>query len=198
MQECISLLGHGDACQLLGELSPAAAWLPVLTERRVLDRGRDLPGEWIAKHIGDPAMIQSCAALDSFDDQVRWHVGRALETGQAGISPLQTRAWRLMLAAKRPTHDGSIDDSWFQTVSVIKRGQADFGTRKLISRTLRPRLAISKIISFQDDAADAAAPERLGDLLRLEFRSCRVSVCHGHPRSVGKEDRAGAGAFPNS
>src|SRR5262249_17069383 len=132
-------------------------------------RGKDLPGEWIAKHIGDPAMIRSCAGLDSFDDQVRWYVGRALETEHAAISPLQARAWRLMLTAKRPTQSGSIDDSWFQTVPTIKRGQNDFGTRRLISRILRPHLAISKIISFQDDAADADASERLGDLLRLEF-----------------------------
>jgi hypothetical protein len=169
VQECVSLLGHGDACQLLADLSPAAVWLPVLSERRVFDRGKDLPGEWIAKHIGDPAMIRSCAGLDSFDDQVRWYVGRALETEHAGISPLQVRAWRLMLTAKRPTQSGSIDDSWFQTVPAIKRGHNDFGTRRLISRILRPHLAISKIISFQDDAADADAPERLGDLLRLEF-----------------------------
>lgn len=169
VQECVSLLGHGDACQLLGELSPAAAWLPVLAERRVFDRGKDLPGEWIAKHIDDPAMIQSCAALDSFDDQIRWYVGRALKTEQASISPLQARAWRLMLTAKRPTHVDSIDDSWFQTAPAIKRGQADFGSRRLISRILRPRLAISKIIPLQDDAAEADPPEKLGDLLRLEF-----------------------------
>lgn len=191
VQECVSLLGHGDACQLLGELSPAAAWLPVLAERRVFDHGKDLPGEWIAKHIGDPAMIQSCAALDSFDNQVRWYVGRALETEHAGLSPLQARAWRLMLAAKRPTQASSIDDSWFQTVPAIKRGQADFATRRLISRILRPRLTISKIISLQDDAADPDPPERLGDLLRLEFDPAEhpsaTDILAAWPKEIGQE-----------
>lgn len=48
MQECIALLSHGDASQLLGELSPGAAWLPVLLEKRVFDRNGAEPGEWIA------------------------------------------------------------------------------------------------------------------------------------------------------
>ena len=40
LEECVALLGHGDANQLLGELSPSAEWLPVLVERRVFDRDK--------------------------------------------------------------------------------------------------------------------------------------------------------------
>ena len=47
IEECLSLLGHGDASQLLGELSPGAEWLPVLAGRHVFDAGRAHPGAWI-------------------------------------------------------------------------------------------------------------------------------------------------------
>lgn len=169
VQECVGLLGHGDACQLLGELSPAAEWLPVLLEKRVFDRGRELPGEWIAKHIDDPAMIRASAAIGAFDDQVRWHVGRALETDQAQLAPLRARAWRLMLAAKRSKPAETWDDTWYQVAPAIRRGQVDFGTRRFVSPILRPRIEISKALRWDDEPRDPDAPEAMHDLLRLEF-----------------------------
>jgi hypothetical protein len=169
VQDCVGLLGHGDACQLLGELSPAAEWLPVLLEKRVFDHGGDLPGEWIAKRIDDPAMIRASAAVGAFDDQVRWHVGRALERYQAQHSPLRARAWRLILAAKRSRRADTWDDTWYQAVPAIKRGQVDFGTRRFVSQILRPRLEINKALRWDDEPRDPNAPEALHDLLRLEF-----------------------------
>jgi NAD-dependent SIR2 family protein deacetylase len=169
VQECVALLGHGDACQLLGELSPAAEWLPVLVEKRIFDRGGELPGEWIAKHIDDPGMIRASAAIGAFNDQVRWHIGRALERDQAQLSPLRARAWRLLLMAKRPKRADILDDSWYQATPAIRRGQVDFETRRLVTRILRPRLEITKALRWGDEARDPNAPEALHDLLRLEF-----------------------------
>jgi NAD-dependent SIR2 family protein deacetylase len=68
IDECASLLRHGDAAHLLGELSPEAVWLPVLVERRVFDNGKAHPGERITKRINDPEMIRACAALAAFDE----------------------------------------------------------------------------------------------------------------------------------
>jgi NAD-dependent SIR2 family protein deacetylase len=45
IQECAALPAHGDASQLLGELSPKAEWLPVLLEKRVFDREDTRPGD---------------------------------------------------------------------------------------------------------------------------------------------------------
>jgi hypothetical protein len=169
LQECAALLGHGDACQLLADLSPAAEWLPVLIEKRVFDRDRTLPGEWIAKRINDPAMIRACAGLPMLDEQARWHINRALDRERAALSPLRARAWRLLLAGKRPMRSDFLDDSWFLIAPNIKRGEADFQARHLIGRILRPRLQISKALRWGDEARELNAPEALHDLLRLEF-----------------------------
>jgi SIR2-like domain len=72
LQDCVALLGHGDANQLLGELSPSGEWLLALAEKRVFDGHRGLPGEWISKRINDPSMIKACAGLAAFDDSCRW------------------------------------------------------------------------------------------------------------------------------
>jgi hypothetical protein len=169
IKECVHLLGHGDAGQLLGELSPAAEWLPVLVEKRAFDRGRELPAEWIGKRINDPAMIQSCAGLGAFDEQVRWHIRRALERDQATLTSLRARAWRLMLNAKRPKRSDVLDDRWYQAAPAIKRGEVDFETLRLVRRILRPTLEVNKTLRWNLEGCDPKTSETLHDLLQLEF-----------------------------
>jgi hypothetical protein len=169
LQEGVDLLGHGDACQLLGELSPASEWLPVLLEKRVFEGDKALPGDWIAQRINDPSMIIACAELNTFDEQVRWHINGALEREQTTLAPLRERAWRLLLATKRPKRANFLDDSWYLAAPNITRGKADFEARRLVSRMLRPQLKIRKPIRWHDEARDPNAPEALHDLLRLEF-----------------------------
>jgi len=169
LEECANLLRHGDACQLLGELSPEADWLPVLVERRVFDRDKALPGEWIAKRIDDPAMIRACAALNWLDDQARWQINRALESELVKLPAHRSKAWQLILTAKSPTTIDFINDNWFIVAPKIKRGEVGFEARRLISQILRPQIKTEKTYRWPDDPRDAAAPEALHDLLRLEF-----------------------------
>lgn len=191
LQECVRLLAHGDASQLLGELSPAAEWLPVLFEKRVFNRDNARPGEWIASRINDPAMIRACATLASFDKQTRWHINRALEREPEGLTLLRSKAWRLLLAAKRPQHADFIEDSWFQAAQTIKRGEADFAARRLVAQILRPQLVVSKVIRWRDDNRDPDAPETLEDLLRLEFEPADypspADVMAAWPQSADQE-----------
>jgi hypothetical protein len=168
LQECVALLGHGDANQLLGELSPNGEWLSALIERRVFGGDRALPGEWIGKHINDPNMIKACAALAVFDDRCRWHINQALDRERATLTEARTRAWRLLLASKRQRSARSLDDSWYLTVGNIRRGEADYEARQLVLRILRPKLDVKKAL-HRFEETDPNAPETLHDLLRLEF-----------------------------
>jgi hypothetical protein len=169
LQECAALLRHGDANQLLGELSPGAEWLPALVEMRVFDRNKGLPGEWIAKHINDPSMIKACGALGAFDDPCRWNINQALDRERAQLTEVRKRAWRLLLAAKRPKNANVLDDSWYLAATNIKRGHADFEARQLVLKILRPQLDVKKPWRWYDETKDANAPETLRDLLRIEF-----------------------------
>ncbi len=167
VQECVDLLGHGDASQLLAELSPSAAWLPVLVERRVFDRGHGMPGAWIAERINDPDMIQACAGLSLLDQQTRWQIDSAVRREGQALSQVRKKAWRLMLAAKRRRYETDLDDSWYLAAPNIKRGEGGFEARRLIARILRPRLQVGKALRWRQEPADA--PEALHHLLRFEF-----------------------------
>jgi NAD-dependent SIR2 family protein deacetylase len=166
---CADLLSHGDATQLLGELSPPAVWLPVLAERRVLTGNGTNPGVWIAKHLNDPDMIRACGALDTFDDQTRWHISRANERERADLSPVRLRAWQLMLNAKRPRASEEITDSWYIRARDIRNGEADFEARRLVSRILRPQLKVSRVFHLYDANRTSNADEQLGELINVHL-----------------------------
>jgi SIR2-like protein len=174
VERCVELLGHGDAVQLLGELSPSASWLPVLAEKRVFDRAHAMPGAWIASKVNDAGMIRACAGLSYLDDQARWQIDRALERERSALSPVRMKAWRLMLPAKRRRDESVLDDSWYVAAPAIKSGQVDFEARRLVGRILRPRLAVRKP-SRWNDAAEGDGPETLWQLMWLDFDPA------GHP-----------------
>jgi hypothetical protein len=119
-------------------------------------------------------MIRACADLHDFDKQFRWHINRSLERDQLELGPVRERAWRLLLAAKKPKLDLP-DENWYIAAPRIKRGKSDFEARRLVSGILRPRLKISKPIRWYNESRDIEAPEALHDLLRLEFDPA------GHP-----------------
>jgi NAD-dependent SIR2 family protein deacetylase len=171
MQECVALLSHGDASQLLGELSPSAAWLPVLIEKRVFDRNGVGPGEWITARINDPDMIRACAALHTFSDQTRWHIGRAIERERAALTSVRLRAWQLMLASKRGSTASDLDDNWYLAAGSIKKGEAGFEARRLVSGLLRPWLTIKKVYFRYRVEKKEETPEALYDLISIDFEA---------------------------
>jgi hypothetical protein len=169
--ECAALLGHGDASQLLGELSPEAEWLPVLIEKRVFDNKTTRPGDWIATRANDPQMIRACAGLSYLDQQTRWQINQALRQEAQSLTPVRLKAWQLLLAAKRPQPNSGPGDNWYIAASNIRNNQADFEARRLVVNILRPRLKVGKAVRRPDDAATPDGPETVFQLLRVDFKS---------------------------
>jgi hypothetical protein len=171
LQECIDLLGHGDASQLLGELSPAAEWMPVLSGKRVF-KNETHAGLWASARINDPDMIRQCAALGPFDDQTRWFLQRALDDGKTELTPVRREAWNLILATARPERM-DFDDGWYRNAKRIKQGKTGHQARKLVTRILRPRFVVKKRFSWREEDAAASEPEALRDLIDIEFEPAR-------------------------
>jgi hypothetical protein len=82
---------------------------------------------------------------------------------------LRARASTVLPPVSSARRADTWDDTWYQAVPAIKRGQVDFGTRRFVSQILRPRLEINKALRWDDEPRDPNAPEALHDLLRLEF-----------------------------
>ena len=188
IDECASLLRHGDALQLRGEFSPEAEWLPVLVERKVFDGAKALPGGWIAKRINDPEMIRACAVLTELDERTHWLVDRAVARERETLTPVRSKAWSLILAAQRPRTVTDLDFAWYTAARAIKPGNAGHDMRQLVARFLRPRLKIGR--AWREGAGEEN-PEALHHRLRMEFRSTNsprpAEILEAGPRLVDQE-----------
>ena len=171
---CARLLGHGDASQLLGELSPSPNWLSPLLERRVFALDHAHPGLWIAARLNDSHMVRSSVELRSFTNEATWHIERALREKRGELSQVRLKAWQLILKSKRP---GTPRDAreWYLASRHIQQGEAGHDSRQIIRRVLQPQLAIEKAWRLNEVPERNEGEERLDDLLRIEFR------CGDHP-----------------
>ncbi|MDG6348498.1 SIR2 family protein [Luteimonas sp. 8-5] len=162
---CTALLDRGDASQLLGELSPDAAWLPILAERGVLKH--PLPDVWIAGRINDPEMIRACAGLLPFDEQTRWRVKLALDGADDELTDIRKQAWRLMLGQSTPRTSSWFDGGWYDWLPLIHNGQTGFQARDLVADILTPRVKIGKPLWWPDE--DEPAAEALYKLITVDM-----------------------------
>ena len=168
IQRCLALLNRGDAQQLLGELSPVAAWLPIVVEAGL--HNAQLPDVWIASRINDSEMIRACAGLGPLDEPTRWRIERTLDQEDVALTPAQERAWRLLLGLRARSDRGAVSSDWYDWAPLIRRGQTHLQARQIVARIVQPRLKISKVFRWHDeDATDDAGDETLHDLLRLEL-----------------------------
>jgi hypothetical protein len=164
-------LSHGDAAQLLADVSPDAIWVAPLAKRNIFVRENGRPGGWIATRLNDPEMIRSCADLDSIDDQSCWFIENALEKEGANLSPIRKKAWRLILKTKVATHQSMSPGPWFQAMQLIKAGETGYDARRLITKALKPRLTVSKPIRWELPGESDDQVETINHLVRIDYRS---------------------------
>jgi SIR2-like domain len=166
----VLLLGHGDASQLLGELSSDAAWLTELVKRRVFDREHARPGPWMASRIDDPEMIRACAGLRRLDDQSRWLIERAIEAPEAKLSAVRKKAWRLLLRSKVAEHRSNLHAPWFDALRRIQAGEIDYEARQFVTKEVRPSLVITKPTRWPGRSEAAHDPELISQLVHIDYR----------------------------
>lgn len=183
VSKCVALLSHGDATQLLKELSPAASWLPVLMQNRVFEKAKTTPGEWIGVRINDPHMIRVCAGLVSIDEDTAWYIERAIERGKDTLSALRKKAWRLILSAKKKGKAKWFNDRWYQIIGRIRQDHADFALRRIITEILRPAITVEQPVHWLDEQPADDGPETLRSLLRISFETERDP----RPEEIGEK-----------
>ena len=172
IDRCLELLDRGDASQLLGDMSPDAAWLPVMVQRGMFQK--QLPDVWIANRVDDPEMIRACAALTPLDEQTRWRVQLTLDQVGNGLTAVRERAWRLLLSMRAPASNPMFDGGWYDWRNQIRRGQTDFQARNVIANILTPRIKLDKPFWWPDEEEEES-PETLYKLVRVDLEPA------GHP-----------------
>jgi SIR2-like domain len=166
-----ALLGHGDAAQLLADLSPDAAWVAPLAKRNIFDRENGRPGRWLASRINDPEIIRSCADLGSIDDQSCWFIENALGEEDASLSPVRKKAWRLILKTKKAMRQSTSPGPWFLAMQMIKASETGYDSRQLVTKAVKPRLTVSRPIRWGLHDEPNNQVEVIDHLVRTDYRS---------------------------
>lgn len=173
VERVTELLRHGDASLLLSELSPPAAWLPLLRQQRTFDSGAANPGAWIAARLNDPDMIRAAAAHPTFDERTVWYIERALDQEREELGPVRARSWEIMLSAKKPQTDNDHGFSWYRQAPRIRAGEVGYEVRRLVTNLLRPRLRVQRAFRLYEEPAEPQleepANETLHSFMRLDF-----------------------------
>src|SRR5262249_3813883 len=124
---------------------------------------------WIGKRINDPDMVKACADIRGLDDRCRWHIHQALDAQHSILSPVRATAWKHIVNTKRERKSDDFDENWYVAARKIKLGQADFQSRQLVCRILRPRLEVHRPLGWNYKPKEPNAAEILQDLIRFEF-----------------------------
>ncbi|MBW6401863.1 SIR2 family protein [Roseomonas sp. HJA6] len=161
--EVVALLGHGDAGRILGELSPSAAWLPVLSDRGVLGRGAASAGPWIASRVRDPEMVRACAAAPPADD-AWWFIERSVEQLPAEYR----KAWRRIRRAVSSQSEGLLP-RWYAIRSRAKAGEVDHEVRRAIVESVVPQFRVRRPLRWPGTAEPEEAPVTARSLAEVYF-----------------------------
>lgn len=180
VERAAELLRHGDASQLLSELNPPPAWLPLLRQQRIFDGGRASPGAWVSARLDDPDMIRAVVAHPAFDERTVWLIEQALDQKRGKLAPVRASAWELLLSAKKPRPDIDHDLSWYRLLPRIRAGEVGYEARETVTNLLRPRLRVNQAFRFRDELAgpqsDEAANESLDSFMRIDFEPSERAV----------------------
>lgn len=168
IQRAIGILRYDDPTSLLRDISPAPEWVEELTNRRFFDDDDKSPAYWITSRLDDPEMIKTCAGLEVLDARTASAIGRELLYGSHLLTPVQWKAWRLILETKRPIQDcHHLDLDWHGIEEHLKAGSSGYHVRADIAELLRPTLAIQRPFPFV--TSGEVAGDRLWNYVRAEY-----------------------------
>lgn len=168
LDEIVSLLGHGDAERLLGDLAPSAAWWPVLQKLNVFTNDRVSPGAWIAAHVDDAEMIRACAEALPSDERTWWSIDRALQDRREMLKPEWRAAWRLIRKSSENTKEPQTDWSAFR--QRVLASEVGYDIRSAVSAAVRPRLRTRRPFQWPDSAKTEGRPDDEIGLVHIDFQ----------------------------
>lgn len=165
------LMKAGDTSQMLSTVNPEPHWGPALARRGLLSSEDASASPWIVKRMTEPDMLE--AVLEGIPvDQWSFRLMENELARNGGNWPKALRlAWHIVLAhLKRDPHGSDLD--FYRASQSVRNGDVSLEVRRLIVKSLRPRIRPSAPFRLHGEAAEKEGAEhepRLHDLLWLDF-----------------------------
>ncbi len=161
------LLSEGDLATMLARINPSLAWLPMLWQMKVLQGDTQLVA-WIERNFSDADAVREVVAnIRFFGPDTANFLEYRLNAQADRLPPLLAKCWRLVIRHMRTVKQGVLQNDWFEIAPRIMRGETSADLIERIADALRPKLILSKRLSFY--GLDNKAPERPSDLMSIDY-----------------------------
>ncbi|RZM92379.1 hypothetical protein CWO91_40510 [Bradyrhizobium genosp. SA-3] len=161
-------LSSGDLAATLSEFNPSFAWLPYLSEMKLIQSERQLIA-WIERNFFDVDAVRDVAAnIHFFGRETADFLEFRLNAHRTDLPPLLVKSWSLVIRHMRTAKAGFAQNEWFEIEPQLKRGDHSAHLLERLANALRPKLKVGKLISWFDTVKDEV-PERPSDLMAIDY-----------------------------
>jgi hypothetical protein len=162
-------LSGGDLAAILSEVNPSLAWLPVLSEMRLIQSETQLI-TWIERNFADKDALRDVVAnIRFFGPETANFLEYRLNSQSANLPPLLAKSWPLIIRHMRAAKQSLAQNEWFEIAPQLRRGDHSTAVLERLANVLRPKLKIGKRLSWRDTTGHKA-PKRPSDLMSIDFK----------------------------
>ena len=136
-------LSEGDLATTLATINPSLAWLPVLSQMKLIQGETQLLA-WIERNFVDVDAVRDVVAnIRFFGPDSANFLERQLDAQEERIPPLLVKCWRLIIRHMRTVKQGVPQNEWFDIAPRIKRGESSVELLERLAEALRPKLSLT-------------------------------------------------------
>lgn len=160
-------LSGDDLAATLASVNPSLAWLPVLSQMKLIQNETQLIA-WIERNFADADALRDVVEnIRFFGPETANFLEYRLNGQAAGLSPLIRKSWGLALRHMRTAKQGLALNEWYEIAPQIGRGDYSPSLLERLASALRPKLRVSKRLSWHK--SDKDSPERPSDLMAIDY-----------------------------
>lgn len=160
-------LSEGDLAATLAAVNPSLAWLPVLSEMKLIETETQLIA-WIERNFADQDSVRDVVAnIHFFGPDTANFLEYRLNAQAANLPPLLAKSWALIIRHMGAAKRSLVSNEWFEIARQLKRGDQSVSVVQRLSRALCPRLKIGKRLPWTD--SEDKTPERPSDLMSINY-----------------------------
>jgi hypothetical protein len=160
-------LSGGDLAGTLSEVNPSLAWLPVLSEMKLIQSDTQLI-TWIERNFADADAVRDVVAnIHFFGPEAANFLEYRLNAQAVNLPPLFAKSWALIIRHMRAAKGGLPHNEWFEMAPQLKRGDHSVAVLQRLANALCPKLKIGKRLSWR--ASEEKALVRPSDLMSIDY-----------------------------
>ena len=160
-------LSGDDLAVVLANFNPSLAWLPLLSQMKLIQRETELIA-WIERNFENvDAVREMVANLKFFGPETANFLQHRLNAQAPRLPPLLVECWNLIIRHMRTNKRGLAGSELFDLLPQLKRGEHSNDVLERLANALRPHLRIKE--RFTLGTEDKTTPQTPSDLMSIDF-----------------------------